>query len=404
MGAGEWKEWEFKALTDIWTGDANGKGNRFIPTGLMGSIRWWFEVLVRGLGGKACDPTDGRVRCPNHGKRPNEADHHCVVCELFGCTGWARKFRLMVLDENGRVIQNQIKAKQTFILRFIPLRFIREEEWCLLNATLNLISKCGAVGGRTVLKPSKEWGIEDLGKDDLGVHNNQVIVKNSRKGLKLRKNDIILKIDGEQVSSIDDIERILKEKRHGDPIEIEVKKSNGETEKIKSWAGKRHHIDFGLVKLEHSPEDINCSRGEAEKYVIDSQWRKGFDYKPFAWASLKYFWCVKGKYLARLNNNESTFNMVIGRPSEKEKSSDENSDKWIAGYKATGGQLPESKKVFSFKNTNGKALTFGFVNPKEKIDPENMKSRLKDAWGDEFNPDIDFLTVDQILGELFNHS
>jgi CRISPR-associated protein Csb2 len=43
-------EYELKALTDIWTGDANREGNRLITTGLLGSIRWWFEVLVRGLG------------------------------------------------------------------------------------------------------------------------------------------------------------------------------------------------------------------------------------------------------------------------------------------------------------------------------------------------------------------
>lgn len=143
------KDWQFKALTDIWTGDANGKGDRLIPTGLMGSIRWWFEVLVRGLGGTACDPTSP-VRCPDQsGKR-------CVVCELFGCTGWARKFRLMVVDNNGNVIQSQIKTNTQFTLRFIPLRPICEEEWCLLDCTLRLIADYGAIGGKTVLKPSDQ--------------------------------------------------------------------------------------------------------------------------------------------------------------------------------------------------------------------------------------------------------
>ncbi|MDW7983262.1 MAG: type III-B CRISPR module RAMP protein Cmr1 [Acidobacteriota bacterium] len=116
----QFKEWKFQALTDIWTGDAEGRGNRLVPTGLMGSLRWWFEVLVRGLGGKACDPT-GSSRCTPL-KR-------CVVCELFGCTGWARKFRLMVLDdEDGQVLKGQIKAGRRFKLRFIPLRPLREEE------------------------------------------------------------------------------------------------------------------------------------------------------------------------------------------------------------------------------------------------------------------------------------
>jgi CRISPR-associated protein Cmr1 len=149
-------DWKLKALTPIWTGDANGRPERLIPTGIMGSLRWWFEVLVRGLGGKACDPTAENVRCPGDNKKPHEGGHHCVVCELFGCTGWARKFRLMVLDDKGQVIQNQIRAGQTFVLRFIPLRPIAPEEWCLLDATLRLIADYGAIGGKTVFKPSDE--------------------------------------------------------------------------------------------------------------------------------------------------------------------------------------------------------------------------------------------------------
>jgi CRISPR-associated protein Cmr1 len=150
------KEWKLKALTPIWTGGVNQGAGRLIPTGVMGSIRWWFEVLVRGLGGKACDPTAEGVRCPDENKDPHRPGHRCVVCELFGCTGWARKFRLVILDENGQVIQNQIRAGQHFILRFIPLRPILDEEWCLLDATLRLIADYGAIGGKTVFKPSDD--------------------------------------------------------------------------------------------------------------------------------------------------------------------------------------------------------------------------------------------------------
>jgi len=152
------KEWKCEALTDIWTGDADQKGDRLIPTGLLGSIRWWFEVLVRGLGGKACDPTLDGIRCPTKNKSPHEPGHHCVVCELFGCTGWARKFRFEVLDENGQIKQVQIKKGETFILRFTELRPIEPEEWCLLDLTLRLITEYGAIGGKTVFKPSDEPG------------------------------------------------------------------------------------------------------------------------------------------------------------------------------------------------------------------------------------------------------
>ena len=166
MANGE-RTYRLQALTDLWTGsvtleEKNGhikektEPDRLITTGLLGSIRWWFEVLVRGLGGSACDPTD--TKC--------EDRNHCVVCELFGCTGWARKFRFEVLDKNGNIrearnnaetkISPQIKKDEEFSLRFTPLRPIRDEEWALLDATLRLIAEYGAIGGKTVFKPTDE--------------------------------------------------------------------------------------------------------------------------------------------------------------------------------------------------------------------------------------------------------
>ncbi len=150
------REYRFKALTHIWTGDAEGNPGRTINTGLLGSIRWWFEVLVRHLGGSACDPTRNGNPCPDPRKEPTEQGHHCVVCELFGCTGWARKFRFDVLDTAEEVQIAQINRGQTFKLRFTPLRRILDEEWALLDLTLRLIADYGAIGGKTVLKPTEE--------------------------------------------------------------------------------------------------------------------------------------------------------------------------------------------------------------------------------------------------------
>ncbi len=143
------KEWRLIAQTDLWTGDVDGKGERVIPTGLLGSIRWWCEVLVRGLGGAACDPTDGDSRCPKDVQR-------CPVCELFGCTGWARKFRFEVADTDGKVLGQKISKDRHFVLRFTVLRRIAREEWALLDLTLRLIAGYGAMGGKTVLKPSDD--------------------------------------------------------------------------------------------------------------------------------------------------------------------------------------------------------------------------------------------------------
>ncbi len=152
--------WRFKALTDLWTGSVDGRRDRLITTGLLGSIRWWFEVMVRGLGGSVCDPTD--TKC--------EGRNHCVVCELFGCTGWARKFRFGVLDEKEKIKADQIKQGQTFSLRFTPIRPISPEEWTLLDATLRLTAEYGAIGGKTVFKPTDESGrVSKLHHKDFGL-------------------------------------------------------------------------------------------------------------------------------------------------------------------------------------------------------------------------------------------
>ena len=141
------KKYQVSALTAIWTGGADRKSEKLKNTGLLGSIRWWFEVLARGLGGGACDPSNSKCKDKNH----------CVVCELFGCTGWARKFRFDVLDDEGKIKKEAITAGDTVFFRFTELRpNVLPEEWSLLDATLRLIAEYGAIGGKTVLKPSDE--------------------------------------------------------------------------------------------------------------------------------------------------------------------------------------------------------------------------------------------------------
>lgn len=294
-----------KALTDVWTGDLNGKQSRLVTTGLLGSIRWWFEVVVRGLGGSACDPT--RHDCCDR--------RHCVACELFGCTGWARKFRFDVLDADGSVQCDQITAGSSFQLSFTPLRPIREEERALLALTLRLIADYGAMGGKTVLKPSSE------------------------------------------------------PKR----------------------ADEEHHRDYGIVRLVDSPP-IGMGRAHLSSFV-----GRGLRTCGGTWASIKTMWCVRGRYLARENTTESSFNKVLGRNESKEcrdcgavhdppekcgktKShprrqsellgTDKNGfSRWLAGGRG------ESKKIFSFKHPS---RTFGFVRSGDEF--ESILRRLKTAW------------------------
>ncbi len=105
---------EFKTLTPLWTGGADKKVDRIHETGIIGSMRWWYEVLVRGVGGRVCSPdSDGeknkRNKCDFNaeGYRKSQAGEErprlreaglCDVCRLFGATGWKRRFRLEVVD------------------------------------------------------------------------------------------------------------------------------------------------------------------------------------------------------------------------------------------------------------------------------------------------------------------
>ena len=145
-----------KTLTPLWTGGVDQTCDRLHETGVIGSLRWWYEALVRGLGGYACDPTS-EDRCPDKdGKR-------CAACELFGCTGWARKFRLRVLDEQGRLVQNALAANQTVQLQFLELRPMSDEEKWLLIKAVEIASNYGSLGGKTTLKPQKGKIGEDYG-------------------------------------------------------------------------------------------------------------------------------------------------------------------------------------------------------------------------------------------------
>lgn len=57
-------------------------------------MRWWFEAIVRGLGGYACDPTSGRKgeKC----KYNDNINNICAACELFGTTGWSKRFKFEI--------------------------------------------------------------------------------------------------------------------------------------------------------------------------------------------------------------------------------------------------------------------------------------------------------------------
>ena len=344
------RTYQLKALTDLWTGsvtleEKNGQikekteSDHPITTGLLGSIRWWFEVLVRGLNDNACDPTV--TICKDR--------KHCVVCELFGCTGWARKFRFEVLDENGgtkadQIKQNQIKQNQTFSLRFTPLRPIRPEEWTLLDATLHLIAEYGAIGGKTVFKPTDEPSrMRETHHQDYGIVE-------------------ILKVDPPITNlNVAEVKKYVREERWRKP---ESKAKDADL----AWASLKCFWFVGgktLTRENTSASSFNKVLGRKESKA-----------------------CRDCGQVHNPPNKCPETKRHPKRESEHLVNRNDEISKWLAGSQQ------ESKKVFSFKNP---ARTFGFVNP-GLIDFNTMKQRLTNAWGQN---GWDFLAGDMIIDQLF---
>lgn len=335
IGDGGEQVYRFNALIDIWTGNSKGKEDNLIPTGLLGSIRWWFEVLVRGLGGHACDPHQTECKDLNH----------CVVCELFGCTGWARKFRFQVIGENGHSQVKQIKAGVSFTLHFIPLRSICSEEWALLDATLRLIAQYGAIGGKTILKPTDEPDrVKEIHHHDYGIVD-------------------LISIDHPILNlNLGNLEQYISRKEW---VKTGLKEKGPDykwASLVNFWFVNQKVLTRESVKV----SSFNKMLGRKESKTCRDC---GFVHYP--------------------PNKCSQTHRYPNRESEDLVNRDDQVSRWLAGSRQ------ESKKVFSFKNP---PRTFGFVNP-GLIDHEEMKKRLINVWGEN---NWEYLTGDIIRDRLFS--
>jgi len=96
----------YQTITPLYTGNSEGEMDRLRETGFMGSMRWWFEALVRGAGGLACDPTADNKSGFNREEYESETEQNDRLrlrnaglddaAQIFGGTGWRRRFRLSV--------------------------------------------------------------------------------------------------------------------------------------------------------------------------------------------------------------------------------------------------------------------------------------------------------------------
>lgn len=166
---------EIKTLTPIWTGDVNRNCSEIKETGIIGSMRWWYEAIVRGMGGYACDP-NSKERCQLSGKEKTDEERKtkmCPACYIFGCTGWKRRFNLKIvnngilipvqfitLEKEGKfnnwwlsqIFEKSLGTNLPFgkvILYFEPFHGTGNEEIIKqLKALLSMMANCGAIGAK----------------------------------------------------------------------------------------------------------------------------------------------------------------------------------------------------------------------------------------------------------------
>lgn len=176
---------QIELLTPLWTANAEKKGGNILETGILGSLRWWYEAILRGLGFHVCDPS--QRACLYNGK--SKLASICPACQLFGCTGYSRRFRLVISEDNnsntGELLEIKLsnpgssehrgwripaeKSAEPLRLSLLHMRHggLREVERTSLHYTLRLIERYGALGAKTsqgqgVIRV-KDWG------DDLPV-------------------------------------------------------------------------------------------------------------------------------------------------------------------------------------------------------------------------------------------
>jgi len=152
---------KIKIRTPIWTGDIDQKSRLLQPTGIMGSLRWWTEVILRSTGEYyACDPT-GDNKCPHKEKGVDEK-YYCLGCLIFGATGIRRMFKLDISGGestfNGDAINIKPKGRNRgwylgsgvvgeIDLKITPLDKDFDEALVLLP--LVIASNWGGIGAKT---------------------------------------------------------------------------------------------------------------------------------------------------------------------------------------------------------------------------------------------------------------
>jgi len=162
-----------KIKTPVWTGDIDTKSSLLQSTGIIGSLRWWTEAILRGIGKYSCDPASDE-RCP---KEINDQKHYCASCLIFGATGMRRLFRLelnggtKVFDGRALNIKPDGRNRGWYLgsglmgdikLNIVPLDESFDES--LVLVPLTVAAKWGGIGAKT----QHGYGVVEM-ENDLNI-------------------------------------------------------------------------------------------------------------------------------------------------------------------------------------------------------------------------------------------
>jgi CRISPR-associated protein Cmr1 len=289
-------EIKLQTLTPIWTGGIDaGKCDRIHETSILGSLRWWMEVLVRGMGGDACDPT--LQKCLYDSTKVNNG--LCNVCQIFGTTGWKRKFRLEVIQDNTQPdvnVSSKLQAERsnnktskpptwyfpreledkprsgTFTIQIQGLDTKFRPE--IIGSLIQFIADCAALGARPQMgfgvvqidgkridtKPLYDWLINIVGNhtyQELPSLTNVFLVQIQPKSLKTsfqEKDTFNLKYDLRQLFRIENTPQQSKSENKG-----LVLKMNQNTNRDNNDKDLRHFL-MGTVANDRMAAKVKISR------------------------------------------------------------------------------------------------------------------------------------------------
>ncbi|MGQ4875969.1 MAG: type III-B CRISPR module RAMP protein Cmr1 [Candidatus Helarchaeota archaeon] len=160
---------KFFTKTPLWTGDIDQNCSTIQPMGLIGSVRWWNEAVLRSLDYFVCDPTNNNknscsFKCPTTPTERNKTNYFCISCILFGTQNWRRIFQLKLqvddICEDNTLINIKPKSRTRgwyikkgfngrFNIKLIQLHNFFKNEF--IYVPLLIASKWGSIGAKTQL-------------------------------------------------------------------------------------------------------------------------------------------------------------------------------------------------------------------------------------------------------------